>query len=98
MTKKIFNVEVDFTEDLIAMYAKNKGANYLIRGLRSVVDYSAEEDLADKNERLSGLDTIFLRAGRNGYISSTYVMELFKRGYDIKDLVSTPVYRVMQYH
>lgn len=59
------------------------GAECLIRGIRNGMDYEYEENLASVNEEISGMDTIYIRAGRLGNISSSMVMELCANGRDV---------------
>ncbi len=56
---------------------------FLIRGLRNDTDYAFEENLAQINEEISGLDTIYFRSGVLGFISSSMVMELIHYGKDV---------------
>ena len=55
----------------------------LIRGIRNGMDYEYEENLASVNEEISGIDTIYIRAGEMGNISSSMVMELSSNGRDV---------------
>lgn len=85
------NVEVTLYTGLTVDEAKRKGANFLIRGLRNGTDYQYEEDIAEVNEKLSGLDTCYFRAGELGYLSSSLVMELRNNNVDISTLVPEAV-------
>ena len=61
VTEKLPNVEVDFSDELLASYAKRKRARVLVKGLRAVSDYESEIQMAMLNTKLySRLDTIFL--------------------------------------
>ena len=65
MLKEIFknldNVEVDFYNGLIAVYAKQKGINTLVRGIRNAADYSYETEIFQVNKTVSpDLETIFI--------------------------------------
>ena len=51
-----------------------------MRGIRDDMDYYYEENIAQINEEISGLDTIYVRAGTYGSISSSTVKELYKNG------------------
>ena len=44
------------------------GASYLIRGVRNGMNYQYEEAIASMNQKISGLDTIYFRAGELGNI------------------------------
>lgn len=64
--------------------AINVNANFLVRGIRNGMDYEYEENMASINEELSGgLDTIYIRAGSLGNISSSMVLELLRNGKDV---------------
>ena len=90
------NVYVDKTADLITKYAKEKGANYLVRGLRNPNDYNYEEDLAKTNKELDpDLKTIYLRADKHEILSSSFVKGLIKYNIDISKYVSSHVKNVI---
>lgn len=73
------NVECVIYDGLTYDVAVASGATILIRGIRNGMDYDYEENLAQINQELSGLDTIYLRAGEFGMVSSSMVYELIKR-------------------
>ena len=55
-----------------------------MRGIRNGMDYEYEENMAQINQKdICGLDTIYVRAGELGNVSSSLVMELLKHGKDI---------------
>ena len=77
------NVRVISYSGLTVDAAEACGASCLIRGIRNGMDYEYEENLASVNEEISGVDTIYFRAGRMGNISSSMVMELSSNGRDV---------------
>ena len=89
------NASVVIYEGLTVDTAKENDASFLIRGIRSVADYYYEEPLARINEKLSGLDTIYLRAGELGKVSSSIVYKLHKKKKDVSVLVPEEVLEVM---
>ena len=84
----IKNVQVTLYTGLTAEEAKKNGANILVRGLRNGTDYQYEENIAETNEKIFGLDTCYFRAGDLGYLSSSLVMELWNNGVDISRIYS----------
>ena len=86
--KDIQNVQVTLYTGLTAEEAKKNGANILVRGLRNGTDYQYEENIAETNEKIFGLDTCYFRAGDLGYLSSSLVMELWNNGADISRIYS----------
>ena len=59
------------------------------------MDYYYEENIAEINEEISGLDTIYARAGTLGSISSSTVKEIFDNGKDISKYVPQAVLKIM---
>ncbi len=74
-------------DGLTADVAKSYGTSFLIRGVRNVADYDFEENLALINEEIAGIDTIYLRAGEYGAISSSMVYELICRNKDVSKYI-----------
>ena len=81
------NVEVVLYSGLTAEMAKKYGANILIRGLRNGTDYQYEENVAETNEKVFGIDTCYFRAGNLGYVSSSLVMELWNNGANVDKFI-----------
>ena len=70
-------VEVKTYNDLTIDFAKRVGAQYIIKGVRSVKDFEYEREQADINRQLSGIETLLLYAEpQYANISSSLVREL----------------------
>ena len=95
-TENIKNAEVVIYKGLTVDAANECGCTFLIRGIRNGIDYDYEENLANINEEVSGLDTIFVRAGKFGFVSSSMVCELFKNKKDVSKYVPKEILEVMQ--
>ena len=89
------NVEVTLYEGLTVDEAKRYGADILIRGLRNGTDYQYEENIAEMNEKIAGIDTCYFRAGELGYLSSSLVMDLFKNNCPIDEYVPPQVAKLL---
>jgi len=89
VTENIPNVKVEWSDDLLANYARQKRARVLVKGLRAVSDYEAEIQMAMVNAKLNPkLDTIFLYTKpKYAYLSSTIVKEMAFYGADLSDFV-----------
>ncbi len=75
-------VEIDTFSNLTAFYCQEKGANFLIRGLRNSTDFNYEYTIANLNNSIGDkLETMFFMA-RPEYSchSSTVVREIIKGG------------------
>lgn len=91
------NVEVDSYNGLTAEYAKAKGANVLLRGLRNSIDFEYELNLSHANNALNNdLKTIFLATKpENCFISSSMIRELLKYNGDITPFVPQNIYNFL---
>lgn len=92
-TKDLPNVEVDSFEGLTVEYAKEKGANVLIRGLRAVSDFEYEMQLSQTNSALNpNIKTVFLTTKpKYNFISSSTIKEILIMGGDIEKFVPESV-------
>lgn len=91
----IDNAEVEVFDGLTVDFAIEKGAKFLIRGLRNGTDYEYEENMAIVNSKVSGIETIYFRAGKTAHISSSVVMELYKYGKNIDKWVPKEVLDIL---
>ncbi|MDG2497693.1 MAG: pantetheine-phosphate adenylyltransferase [Aquiluna sp.] len=84
-------------QGLLATAAKRMGAEAIVKGFRNSADIDYEMPMAQVNEDLSGIQTIFLPADDAfGEISSSLVKEVFSLGGDVSKYVSESVLRKMQ--
>ncbi len=81
---------------LTVRQAEREGANYLVRGLRNGVDYDYEENLALINQNISGLKTIYFRAGETAHVSASAVVELWRGGVEVGEWVPEEVAAMMR--
>lgn len=83
------NVEVCGFDGLLVNFAREKGANIIIRGLRAVSDFEYEFQLAGMNRKLADdIETLFLTpAEQYTYISSSLVREVASLGGDVSPFV-----------
>ena len=88
-TARFPNVEVDRSGELLAAYARRRGANVVVKGLRAVSDYEQEVQMAVINRKLNPeLETMFLASSEKyTYLSSTIVKEMARYGADLSDFV-----------
>ena len=89
VTEGLPNVKVDCSRQLLADYAKRRGARVLVKGLRAVSDYEKEVQMAMINRKLNpNLDTMFIPSSEKyTYLSSTVVKEMARYGADLSDFV-----------
>lgn len=88
-TARFPNVEVDESGDLLALYARERKAHVVVRGLRAVSDFEQEVQMALANRKLNPrLETVFLASSEKyTYLSSTIVKEMARYGADLSEFV-----------
>ena len=82
-------VEVHGFATLLLDFAKEHGANVILRGLRTVTDFDYEFQLASMNRRLNPkIESIFLMPSEKFmYISSSLVREIVALGGNVRSFV-----------
>jgi len=92
-TKDVKNIEIDLFSGLVIDYAKGKGSNVIIRGLRMISDFEYELQMALTNRRLNEtIETVFLMPSENySFLSSTLIKEAAALGADISTFVPANV-------
>ena len=88
-TSHLPNVEVEASDELLAHYARRKGACVVVKGLRAVSDFESEFTMSLINKKLNPeLDTMFLTSSEKyTFLSSSVVKELGSYGADLTDFV-----------
>ena len=91
--REIDNVEVVSFDGLLTDFVHDRGANIILRGLRTVADFEYEFQLVGMNRALNpGIETVFLAPVEHlSYISSTLVREIAFFGGDISKFVHPAV-------
>ena len=86
---QVDNVEFDVNYGLVAEYAKEKGAQVLVKGLRAVSDFEQEVQMAMINGKINpDLDTVFFPSSEKyTYLSSSVVKELARYGADLDEFL-----------
>ena len=91
------NVSVESFSGLTVQYAKSRGANVIVRGLRAPSDFEYELEMSQINYFLSnGLETLFIMTNpKYSFIRSSRVKELVSLGGEVKELVPNAVYKYL---
>ena len=81
-------VKVMSYNQLTVDFAKEVGAGFILRGIRTVNDFEYEKTIADVNRKLTGIETFILfTEPEHTHISSSIVRELLRYGKDISQFV-----------
>jgi pantetheine-phosphate adenylyltransferase len=88
-------VETDrFDQGLLVDYARSKGVNVVLRGLRAVGDFDSELQMATMNRNLDpGIVTVFIMAKDYFFVSSSLIKEVAALGGDLRGMVPDLVER-----
>ena len=82
------NAEVDAFDGLLVEFARDRGAVVIVKGLRAVADFEYELQMAQMNQHLSGVQTVFLPTSpEHAYLSSSLVKEVARFGSSLEGLV-----------
>jgi pantetheine-phosphate adenylyltransferase len=99
MLREVFadepRIECEAFSGLLVDFARDKGAELVVRGLRAVSDFEYEFQMAQMNRELSpGLEFIFLTPDAHlSFLSASIVREVARLGGDVSAFVSAPVLR-----
>ncbi len=82
------NVRIEFFKGLFVDFAQEHGADAIVKGLRAVSDFDYELQMAQMNQKLSGIDTFFLSTSpQYSFLSSSLVREVARFGGDVSAMV-----------
>ena len=87
------NVEVESFDGLLVDFARKRGAQVIVRGLRALSDFEYEFQMTLMNQRLEpGIQTVFMMPSEAySYVSSRLVKEVARLGGDVTGLVPAEV-------
>lgn len=93
VTKSFPNVKCECFSGLLVDFAKSKGANFIIKGLRAVSDYEYECQMALANHNLApDIETFFITSSpQYSYLSSSIVKEFALHGASLDTLVPNEI-------
>ena len=91
-TAHLPNIKIEFFKGLLVDFARDHGANAIVKGLRAVSDFDYELQMAQMNQRLSGIDTFFISTSpQHSFLSSSLVREVARFGGDVSSMVPKTV-------
>lgn len=85
-------VEVVSSDRLAVQAARDAGADFIVKGLRTAADFEIEQQMAHTNHAVAGIQTVFVPCHPDhSFISSRFVREIAAQGGDITALVNAPI-------
>ena len=77
---------------LAVQAAADVGADFIVKGLRTPVDFDIEQQMAHMNHSVTGIRTVFVPCRADfGFISSRFIREIASHGESVDHLVAPPV-------
>ncbi len=90
-------VTVESFDGLTVEYAAKRGADVILRGLRSLTDVQYEFQLAMTNRAVAGIETVFVMTSEEyGFTSSTLIRQVASLGGNVSNLIPENVYKRLQ--
>jgi pantetheine-phosphate adenylyltransferase len=88
------NVRVDFFHGLLVDYCRSHDIRAIVKGLRAVTDFDYELQMAQMNQQLSGVDTLFMSTSPEwSFVASSLVKEVATYGGDVAHLLPPSVHQ-----
>ncbi|MGL4607796.1 MAG: pantetheine-phosphate adenylyltransferase [Eubacteriaceae bacterium] len=96
--KKLNNVEVDIYDGLLVDYAKKMDAKIIVKGLRAILDFEYEFQMALTNKHLDNeIETFFMMtSNKYSYLSSSLVKEITKFQGNVSDFIPENVEKAIK--
>jgi pantetheine-phosphate adenylyltransferase len=90
------NITVHSYKGLTAEFAREVGANFLLRGLRNTTDFEYENTIAQANHHINReLETVFLiTSPALAAISSTIIREIHRFGGNVDDFIPFQISKI----
>lgn len=84
----VSNVVVEASHGLLVDFCRARGISSIVKGLRAVSDFDYELQMAQMNNRLAGVETLFMSTNpQYAFLSSSLVKEVARYGGDVTGLV-----------
>jgi pantetheine-phosphate adenylyltransferase len=96
LLKSMDNVTVESFEGMTVDFVKSRGADVILRGIRSYSDFEYEFQLALANRSFANVETVFIMAStENSFVRSTMIKEAAAMGADISRFVPDEIIKQM---
>ncbi len=99
MLEEIFGdgVEVATFSGLLVDHARDVGADVVVKGLRTIDDFEYENQMAQMNRHLTGMETVLMPTSPEySFISSSLVKEVVRLGGSMSGLVPDVVEKALK--
>jgi pantetheine-phosphate adenylyltransferase len=87
------NVRVGSFNGLLVDFCRDQGVVAIVKGLRAITDFDYELQMAQMNQKLSGVDTLFMSTSPEySFVASSLVKEVARYGGDVAHLLPASVH------
>src|SRR5690349_24326568 len=88
------NVRIDSWHGLLVDYCTQNDVQVIVKGLRAIGDFDYELQMAQMNQQLTGVETLFMPTKPpNSFLSSSLIKEVATFGGDVSHLLPDPVHK-----
>ena len=97
-TADLPNVEIEIFTNLVVDFARERGANVIVKGIRAISDFEYELEMNQLNRKLAPeIESVYVFASAEySFLSSTGVKEMATFGASVSDLVPDGVSEALQ--
>ena len=86
------NIEYSSFEGLLVDFAQSSGVDAVVKGLRGPDDFGYEQQMAQMNDHLRDMETVFMATAPEwSFVSSSLIREVARLGGNVDDLVPSAV-------
>ena len=97
LVKDMPRVTVEKYSSLTVEYARQVGADVMLRGMRNLTDVQYEFQMAMMNRSVAGVETVFVMTSEEfGFVNSTMVRDVAILGGDVSKLIPVTVYDILK--
>lgn len=80
-TSELDNISIDRFQGLLVDFCREREVGIIVKGLRAVSDFEYELQMAQMNQRMGGVETLFMPTSPEwSYLSSSLVKEVARYG------------------
>lgn len=80
-TSELDNISIDRFQGLLVDFCRERDVGIIVKGLRAVSDFEYELQMAQMNQRMGGVETLFMPTSPEwSYLSSSLVKEVARYG------------------
>ncbi|MEY2996387.1 MAG: phosphopantetheine adenylyltransferase [Actinomycetota bacterium] len=91
-TSHLSGVRVEACPGLAVDVARELGADFIVKGLRSAADFDVEQQMAHTNHSVSGVRTVYVPARPDvSFVSSRFIREIGSHGGRIDHMLPAPI-------